>query len=56
MKDNAHDMMTMVSDVTGPQLIAVTVLTLFFLAAGVFIGALCGDLSMRPRQQMEMSN
>lgn len=47
--------MDMAPAVTGPQMIAMTVLTLFFLAAGVFIGALCGDLSMRPRQQMEMS-
>lgn len=45
----------MMSAITGQQMIAITVLTLFFLAAGVFIGALCGDLSMRPRQQTGMT-
>jgi hypothetical protein len=54
MQATAHESMDMAPAVTGPQMIAMTVLTLFFLAAGVFIGALCGDLSMRPRQQMEM--
>jgi hypothetical protein len=51
VKDNTHDMMAMESAVTGPQMMAMTVLTLFFLAAGVFIGALCGDLSMRPNPE-----
>ena len=53
MEATVHETMDMAPAVTGPQLIAMTVLTLSFLAAGVFIGALCGDLSMRPSQQME---
>ncbi len=54
MKNNKHDMMAMAPTVTGPQMIAMTVLTLVFLATGVFIAAFCGDFSMRPGQTMEM--
>ena len=46
--------MAMAPTVTGPQMIAMTVLTLVFLATGVFIAAFCGDFSMRPGQTMEM--
>jgi len=55
MNATGQETMSMMSAITGQQMIAITVLTLFFLAAGVFIGALCGDLSMRPRQQTGMT-
>lgn len=48
MNATGQETMSMMPAITGQQMIAITVLTLFFLAAGVFIGALCGDLSMRP--------
>ncbi len=43
--------MDMKPQVTRPQLAAVTVLTLVFLTAGVFVAALYGDLSMRPNPE-----
>ena len=49
-----HAGMTMGAGVSRPQLAAVTVLTLLLLAAGVLLGALYGDVTMRARDMGAM--
>ncbi len=44
---SSKDMTTV--QITRPQLFAVTLLTVLALAAGVFLAALSGDLSMTPK-------
>ncbi len=53
MSMNMNMNMDMRSGVTGPQIVAVTVLTLLALGAGVLIAALFGDFTMSAK---EMSN
>lgn len=48
MQNDPEARMEMEVPVTLAQLAAVTLLTLVFLAAGLFVAALSGDLSMRP--------